>query len=322
MDEGDETSALSVSAPGKMLIAGEYSVLEGADAIVAAVDRRAHVWLQDGEGPHVPQEAKAARAAAERRLSAVDGQLAVDVSALRAEGKKLGLGSSAAAAAAAAGLVFAHDGWDLESPATREAVLRVAFEGHREVAPRGSGADVAASVFGGFLRFKRTGDTVEAVELPWPTTLCTSVIWTGTEVRTSTMLDAVAALKETDPARHSLCFDTLRQSAAGALDQVIAGDTVGIVASLGECGDAMDGLGQAAGVSIVDDTLREISALAKKHGGAAKPSGAGGGDVALAIFATEGGCADFESSCGGRGLTVLSLGLGAYGLARERRGVL
>jgi len=320
MTEDDGT--LSVSAPGKMLIAGEYAVLDGAEAIVAAVDRRAHVWLQPQEGAHVPAEAKAARHAAEQRLRAVDGELALDVSTLRAEGKKLGLGSSAAAAAAAAGLVFAHDDWDLESPATREAVLRVAFEGHRAVAPRGSGADVAASVMGGFIRFRRIGDSVEAYPLQWPERLHVSVLWTHTEVRTSTMLDAVAELQVRDQDGHRLHFDTLREIAGGTVKAVIDRDTWGVVESIRRYGQAMDELGQSAGVGIVDDTLRDIAALAEKHGGAAKPSGAGGGDVALAIFADTAKCADFESSCRARGLTVLSLGLGAYGLARERRGVL
>ena len=36
----------TVTAPGKMIILGEYAVLEGAEALVYAVNRKAHVTAQ------------------------------------------------------------------------------------------------------------------------------------------------------------------------------------------------------------------------------------------------------------------------------------
>ena len=46
-------SRVTASAPGKLFLAGEYAVLAGAPALVAAVDRRAHVRavLEPGAGP-------------------------------------------------------------------------------------------------------------------------------------------------------------------------------------------------------------------------------------------------------------------------------
>ncbi|MEY4583034.1 MAG: hypothetical protein RL701_7737, partial [Pseudomonadota bacterium] len=38
---------LVVSAPGKLMVIGEYAVLEGAEAVVAAVDRRAYASLRE-----------------------------------------------------------------------------------------------------------------------------------------------------------------------------------------------------------------------------------------------------------------------------------
>src|SRR5688572_33181913 len=81
-------------APGKLVLSGAYSVLEGAPALVAAVDRYA-LADEAREAPLITAEVRAAIAA---------GYLIeapwFDASALRADaaagGRKLGLGSSAA----------------------------------------------------------------------------------------------------------------------------------------------------------------------------------------------------------------------------------
>ena len=102
------------TAPGKMMLSGEYAVLDGAPAVVAAVQRRAEVRVVAGDydGPiarglkHAEPcfpEVDATRRLAEAELGIeLDAELTVDVSQLRGEEVKLGLGSSAAAAAATA----------------------------------------------------------------------------------------------------------------------------------------------------------------------------------------------------------------------------
>jgi hypothetical protein len=62
---------LLVSAPGKMMIAGEYAVLHGAEALVAAVDRRAFARFRSGAAPEASR--KAAAAFAEARKAAGRG---------------------------------------------------------------------------------------------------------------------------------------------------------------------------------------------------------------------------------------------------------
>ncbi|HEY2735509.1 MAG TPA: hypothetical protein VGI70_16045, partial [Polyangiales bacterium] len=90
------TSSVVVSAPGKLMVSGEYAVLNGATAIVAAVGRRAFARVDVGRVGEPPAEARAAFALAERQFGEPSGRpLSIDVSSLRAEGAKLGLGSSA-----------------------------------------------------------------------------------------------------------------------------------------------------------------------------------------------------------------------------------
>lgn len=317
---GLRTEGLQLSAPGKMMIIGEYAVLEGVPALVAAVDRRVRLRgaLRPPPEPFasaLPAEAEATRREAERVLGALPAGLMLDVSALRSGSQKLGVGSSAAAAAVVAGWVLHAHGHPLELPETRERALQLALAGHQAVAPRGSGADVAACSLGGFVRFTRSGSgAVEAVPAAWPTDLCVRVIWTGQQVRTSDMLDAVDGLRRRDGSALAASMAELRAAADAFMDALARGHVTDLIRSAGWYGEAMGRLGDLAGAPIVEERLRTIAELAQRHGGAAKPSGAGGGDVALALFPDDPSARRFEAACSARGLHVLHLGLGVQGI--------
>jgi len=315
------SSSPVVSAPGKMMISGEYAVLAGAEAIVAAVSRRAHASVpgegQRGSAPAAPAEARAAFSQVEGALGKLGFEPTVDVSELRSKDAKLGLGSSAAAAAAAAGLAFVEHGQEIASDAARHRVFDAAWRGHMDVAPIGSGADVAASVFGGFLRFSRRGVEIQVSPLEWPAGLRTHVVWTGQEARTSTFLERVAGLAKAAPAKHEQLLQALKDEAARFLRAVEKRDTNGILVSTGAYGRAMGALGDAAEIAIVNDTLRKVAELAERAGGAAKPSGAGGGDVAIALFPDESSDERFRALCSDCNFTLLAIELGAPGVRRE-----
>ena len=299
------------------MVSGEYAVLEGAEAVVTAVNRRAYARVRTASALEAPAEARAAYALVERSLGALGHEATVDVSSLRSQGFKLGLGSSAAAAAAAAGLAFAEHGHRLDSLEARARVFQAAYRGHQDIAPQGSGADVAASVYGGFLRFRRHGEAAEVAPIHWPASLRVSVVWTGQEARTSTFLARVSALAAAQPERHRALIGALKQEAARFLDAVLASDVRGVLASTIAYGAAMGTLGDAAGIPIVSDTLRKVAELAQQAGGAAKPSGAGGGDVALAIFPDDRSEQRFGALCQDHNFSLLLIELGAQGVCLE-----
>ncbi|MEL6186908.1 MAG: hypothetical protein AAFU79_19970, partial [Myxococcota bacterium] len=111
------------SAPGKLVLLGDYAVLEGARALVAAVDRRA-VGRVDAEGPRTEVvEAVLARARAEG--AGVDGVRIDTAGFLEPGGQKLGIGSSAAVAVVTAALARGRGD---------ELTFEVALEGHRDAA--------------------------------------------------------------------------------------------------------------------------------------------------------------------------------------------
>jgi phosphomevalonate kinase len=319
-----------VSAPGKVLLCGEYAVLSGGVAVVAAAPRRAFARvsraLVDGsastasgspETGTIPPEALLAVRKAEAMAGAVQGHLALDTSALRApDGRKLGLGSSAAGAVAAAAAVLAAAGRDVGGEA-RTDVLKCAMAGHEAVAPRGSGTDVASAVFGGFLRCRRRDGVLEARALSAPKGLHVSVVWTGRPARTSDLLDAVASLEERDAANHGTCMAELRAVSAGFADAWERADLAEIILLTDAFRDALERLGAAADAPILTAELRAASDLARAAGGAAKPSGAGGGDVAVAFFASPGGAREFERTCAKRHFRLLKGALGSAGVRSE-----
>mgnify|MGYP002149612297 CR=1 FL=1 len=134
------------------MLSGEYAVLDGAPAIVAAVGARAVAELAASEAhtPSVPPEVSATWRLARERFPALPvTPPSLDVRALRdpTGAQKLGLGSSAAAAAATAGLALARAGFALDAVATRSTLFELAFEGHRVIAPDGAIADLPAITF-------------------------------------------------------------------------------------------------------------------------------------------------------------------------------
>jgi len=306
-----------VSAPGKLMVSGEYAVLAGAPAVVAAVDRRAFARARGPAAAEASAEARAAFIQAERLLGVLGHEPTVDVSSLRSQNAKLGLGSSAAAAAASAGLAFAEHGRDVSAPATRAEIFQAAWKGHQDISPQGSGADVAAAVHGGYLQFRKHGDTIDLDPVAWPDGLRARVVWTGQEARTSSFLQRVAALAAAQPERHRQIMGALTREAERFVAAVSARDLTSVIASTAAYGRVMGDLGEAAGVPIITDTLRQVAQLAEQAGGAAKPSGAGGGDVAIALFQDPHAEARFAALCREHNFTLLLIELGAPGVRAE-----
>lgn len=319
---GDETGTgrrgvsvrrVGASAPGKALLCGEYAVLEGAPAIVAAVDRRVEARWSDEDLP-MPPEVVATLERARRRCGSVPGSLRIDAARLRRDRVKLGLGSSAAAAVAAAGAVFATNGQALSDPAVVRRVFECAFDGHAVVAPQGSGVDVAASAFGGFLRFLRDEGGIHAEPCGVPSDLVIHLVWTGHAARTSDLVARVRELEKREPRRFSASMDRLKELANEFANAFASADAEQVVRLAAAYAEAMASLGKAAGAPIVEARLDAARGLAARFSGSAKPCGAGGGDVAIAFFTETDAASAFELACRQEGLHPIEVYWGARGV--------
>ncbi len=264
------------TAPGKVMLAGEYAVLDGGLAVLVAVDRRARATL--ARAPVAPSPfLVAARDVVAEKLgvdaAAPFARIDVDTNPLRDRDRKLGLGSSAAATVAAIGLACGLAG--VTDPGVIRGLAHVAHaraQGRRG-AP-GSGADIAAATHGGVIGFR--AGAVEPVTLP--TDLQLAFVWTGAPADTATLVKAVQA------ARARLApgvEDALRAIAAAAADLAAAPDAVRAIAAIDAGGRALAALATTTGVALVPPAVTALQAALRRLGAAAKTTGAGGGDVVV-----------------------------------------
>ena len=172
------------SAPGKVVLSGEYAVLRGAPAVAMAVDRRAVVTVEPGAFTIrcIGLEGRTDTRLVDCVLESLgserpEASLTLDTAAFTDGPDKLGIGSSAALAAALSA-ALAPTGSDAER--LREAAHRA----HREFQQgRGSGVDVAASSAGGIIVFRMQDAAAQSIS--WPDGLCYSLFWSGRSASTT-----------------------------------------------------------------------------------------------------------------------------------------
>jgi phosphomevalonate kinase len=273
---------LIVSAPGKLILAGEYAVLRGGIAVVAAVRRRALARLVPHDPAHVlsPFLDAAARvlesADAPDAAALLRGSIEVDTSALRDGPTKLGLGSSAAATVAGIGCALAASG----RPLRRDLVLTLARNAHALAQGArgvpGSGADILASTEGGVLwmRDRQHGPlTLPAVQwLP---------LWTGHAADTVSLVAAVERARVARPLGVDVVVDGI---AAAAQQLTEATDEAGVIAAIAAGAEGIARLSAVVGVDLETERVRAARVVAHRAGGEVKTCGAGGGDVAIAVL--------------------------------------
>jgi mevalonate kinase len=317
---GDE---IVVSAPGKVFLIGEYGVLDGHAAVVGAVDRRVTGRFVPGAAPSTPLVTNVVEAVRayllEEGATLPDGAPEVDSAGLSSNAGKLGLGSSAAVAAAGVGAMLAAAGCDLEY--TRNLAFALANRAHRATqGGRGSGADVAAAVHGGVIYYARRGNETDVQPLDLPAAVEPIVFSTGTP---SSTVDHIRALEayagrqaESCKARLAAIGALAREFTVGCVDD----DARTVVAAAARANAELEALGREIGLQIVTPIVAETAKLAESLGGAAKPSGAGGGDVGVAFLTDHGAAETFRQRAPHLGLEILSIRTGADGLRREPSG--
>jgi phosphomevalonate kinase len=278
------------TAPGKLILTGEYAVLGGAPAIVIAVDRRAtarRTPTPPGSSPFllaVADEIAARRGGSAEAVNAALG-ISVDSTAFSDGMTKLGLGSSAAVTVAATALALGTD--------DRDEILTVALAAHaRAQGPRGargSGADVAASVHGGTIVFTRPAgsDECKVERRRWPASVVVVPFFTGAPADTAQLVARVTAAREANPARVDAALAAIADASRAACTALSAPAdiaAVGLIGAIALAANATDRLAIATGVDLVPDCVTSARAALARLGGTAKTTGAGGGDVGIAVI--------------------------------------
>lgn len=316
------SAAIRASAPGKLVLSGEYAVLVGAPALVAAVDRRVTCTLAPRcrggwrfastgfEAQAVLSRAQMLRAApttlagiARRVLPAAalpeHLHVAVDSAPCFHDGAKLGVGSSAATVVALAGALAALGG---EMP-----TLDALYDLHGALQGGGSGLDVAAAVTGGVIRFQER--RIAPARLPQG--LHVVFVFVGTSSRTPELVARFDAWR-TLPGRRTRALEQLADAAQGVTDCTANAES--FVVALGEYALALERLDRAARIGIFDAGHRRAAHIAAGCGVAYKPCGAGGGDTGFAASTSAADAEAFAHEVENAGLIVLKMEFSPDGL--------
>lgn len=325
-------------APGKLFIAGEYAVLEpGHPAVVVAVDRFVTVTVSDATD--ATTMASDLNGGVLIRCERVDGrlvaighprthqhfayvlaaatvveQLAIQIGCSSQHfemtitggdftdcaGRKLGLGSSAATTVATVAALDAFYHLGLECMDR----FRLAMLATLMVNPNGSGADVAASTWEGWLAYTAPDRTQLAAhmaergiasafrsnwsglsvrQLPPPKRTRLLVGWTGEPQTTAAMIAQIAGGHRQTPLFRRFLSDS-DVCVGNLIDAIAADDVAEVQYHIGQARQLLEGLDAALDIGIRTERLDALCAAADLAGVAAKPSGAGGGDCGVAII--------------------------------------
>ncbi|MET9830124.1 phosphomevalonate kinase [Streptomyces sp. NPDC006385] len=223
-------------------------------------------------------------------------------SRLHDNGTKFGLGSSGAVSVATVDAMAAYHGTELSS----EERFRLALLAGARVDAGPSGGDLAASSWGGWILYRapdraavrdmaRQRGVEEALRVSWPgfearplpppRGLALLVGWTGRPASTATLVADLGARRDWRGgpahrdflARSTACVE----AAARALEH---SDRDGLLRQIGAARQILARLDEETGLGVFTPALHTLCDTAEAAGGAAKPSGAGGGDCGIALL--------------------------------------
>lgn len=326
---------VEVAACGKLYVAGEYAVVEpGQPAVLVGVDRHVTVRVDSAETEgHIRSDQYDARPLTWHRdddalvidpddapydfvLAAI--RLVEEVARTRevplrlfdmsitselddASGRKFGLGSSAAVTVATVRALAEF--YSLSLP--RDQLLRLALLATIDVQRSGSGGDVAASLFGGWIAYtafdrqwarERRADTPidELLAMPWPGLGVRRLTpphgarlvvgWTGTPASTARLVSGIQARKDRRTVHYSRFLDESRACVTALIEAFDRGDLRGMQQQLRRDRALLAALSEHTGVVIETPLLARLADIAERFDGAGKSSGAGGGDCGIVLI--------------------------------------
>ncbi len=285
---------IRASAPGKLMLAGEYTVADpGGPALAVAIDVRAVVTVEPGpsssggwrvtspalslvEGD--PEEAPVIAAALARVPGLPEGGLIHVDSDLGLGRTKPGLGASAAVCVAVLGALKRAAGV-VEPPSVWDVVAAHTEAQHG----KGSGYDAATALTGGVALFDSTGPEPSVQQVGWPEGLHAAVLFTGSGASSTHLLQRVAHWKAASPGPMAVHRDRMVEAARALVAAWQRGDVGAILDAAANAQEALTLFDRAGGIGIRAGRHAELLAAIEDAGAAARTAGAGGGDCAWAL---------------------------------------
>lgn len=328
------TERIAATAPGKVVLSGEYAVLNGAPAVCMAVNRRAVVTIEETNDDHhvvvAPGYVDEPRRFQVRgdvfdwidssdefgllehawRVSGIRRQgglwLQFETSAFldQEHGRKIGVGSSAALSVA---LAFALG--ELES-GDRDP-MTVAHDSHLGLqGGRGSGVDIATSGTGGLVEYRM--EERIASRLTMPAGLEYRLIWSGSPASTDKKLEQLSGA---DPQSSVDALVSTAKSMAGAW---ASGSASEVLNCYRDYIKVLQQFSADHGLGIFEAGHEGLTTTAARAGLVYKPCGAGGGDIGILLTDNAARADKFVTESLPGGFRLLDLKLDEQGAQVQR----
>lgn len=279
------------SAPGNLMLMGEHAILHGQPAIALAVGNRLAVSLTPRNDDIITLESELGSyqtsvsnfcedstfsfITAAIFLSKSKLQQGFDLKVTSEFSDQVGLGSSAAVTASTVACLLTFCG----EHATNEQVFKLALETvHRVQSGRGSGTDLAASIWGGLIAYEMNDSMVR----PLKGTPDIDLFYVGYKMKTPEVIALVNQRAASDPTIYASIYQLMGQVTRAA-EQAIQSEEW---SRLGQLMDQYSGLMDALGVC--DANLADLQCRMRQQSGVlgAKISGSGLGDSVISLGLT------------------------------------
>lgn len=323
---------IHVKVPGKLILIGEYAVLEGADALVASVNRYVESDISvsgsdiceissnltsiplkftiDSNGNCIPVQNQSAELLSTMNfaleiLNEVCSKILqlgftiypflvkIDTSQFYSGINKLGLGSSSALTIALLVSIVNCLGIEKEIFTEKYDIYRIACETHFNAqGNKGSGIDIAAGVFGGInvYNMNMLGDKQYSNEVSIESILSglhILPIWSGVSASTRRLLSQVGKFRAGHRKEYEEIMSrlsTLSSSGCMTFAENNLPDFLDIIADYYK---VLMEFSMRSQIPIISDIHQKIARIVYGYGGIYKPSGAGGGDIGIALSDSE-----------------------------------
>lgn len=363
-----ESSSLIIKVPGKLMIAGEYAVLSsGYPAIVTAVNRYITIkispsnkFILSDSSPELPEDTWMLNPKGDvigledNKHSFIKAAITTALGYLREKGfkistfhleiqnglndivsgQKYGLGSSSAIVVGVISAILAFHGLEMEPLL----LYKLSCIAHLKAQGNGSGADIAAGVFGGWICYYRYDvkwlahkfneanlNLNDLISMSWPTLSINRISlpdnisfiagWTRHSVKTSPLVSKIEAFQGENKKEYAVFLEQSRDAVMEFISSCDLNNGEGILQAIQKNRTALQYLEDITGLQLETKEIIDLCQIADKYG-RGKFSGAGGGDCGIAFLMDAAKIEDLKQEWQKAGIIPLDLQSSKLGAAQ------